>query len=166
MTTDKKTAPEGATSETANEQVPAGSDTRLYLPALRKNTKEEWGTLSGTLLSKENYRLAIVSLDLLRYLANVGEQSVVLNPKCLAENDAEVRRQEDEARREKEAAESRARLLCRNRIVSELREGEFDSEMEAAENTLWAAEEAFNEVEARVQARADEILQQEGVTNA
>ncbi|WP_080793146.1 hypothetical protein [Corynebacterium pacaense] len=144
MTAYEKTAPEVAASETAKE-LGMGSDSRLYLSRYGQSTRTTLGTWSGQDLPIEDYALVVVSRDLLADLAIDGEQTVTLNPACLAAHDEAARRT-----REKKAEEARQAKLdkLRRRIIEE----EFEDELAAADHVA-------SEIWGRIDARMNEILE-------
>lgn len=115
-TTNKKTAPEAATPETATS-FDNGSVTTAYLSKRGQDTGVTYGTWSGEQPAREDHMVLIVPIDQARNMINGKSNPVTVNRACIAAHDAawEANRRKNDAeekrRRERQAREQEERDL-------------------------------------------------------
>lgn len=116
--TTKKTAAEAATSTTANENLSKDSIPALYMLKLGDNTRDCFGTWSGTPLPKSDFiEVAVRFSDLQAAYKNRSAEFIV-NPDCVLAYDAHIfalRAQEE--RRRVEASRRREEKELIHRIT-------------------------------------------------
>lgn len=103
--TTKKTAAEAGTSTTANENLSKDSIPALYMLKLGDNTRDCFGTWSGTQLPEDDYIEVAVRFSDLQAAYKNGSAAFRVNLDCVLAYDAHIyklRAREAEQRREEE----------------------------------------------------------------
>lgn len=106
--TNKKTVPEVAASETANENLSKDSTPALYMLKRGDDTRDCFGTWSGTPLPKSDYIEVAVRFSDLQAAYKNGSAAFRVNPDCVLAYDAHIyklRAREAEQRRQEEERE-------------------------------------------------------------